>query len=111
MSVQQTEIVDLVALSPDQTTVQLVMVEERPWEGDQQLYELQEKVNTYADYALGGGLLQDYPIAIGKRVRLELRCVYLPTDAGRELLERIREALRPHELELVVDRIRDSGAG
>lgn len=60
MTVENTRVIDFVAHDPADDSVLLVMVEERSW-GDRGslLRDLQEKLNTYLDYAVEGWLVVD----------------------------------------------------
>lgn len=93
MAVEETETIDFVVLSPDGSTVGLVLVEAREWAGEQQLYQLQEKVNAYTSFALEGGLARTYPSLAGKQVVLELRCVSLPTGEASEFISKLEASL------------------
>jgi hypothetical protein len=75
VSVDNPEVIDVVAHDPKTDEVMLVMVEGRSW-GDrgELLPELQNKFSTYLTYALDGQLAEDYPQFAGKRIRFELRC-------------------------------------
>jgi hypothetical protein len=101
MAVNDPSVVDLVSLAPD-GAVALVMVEPRPWLGREQLFDLQEKVNSYASYALDGGLLSDYPHMTGRPIRLELRCPSLPRGQDAEFISGISKSLSAVGLEFRV---------
>jgi hypothetical protein len=77
--IADTNMIDLVAQEADGTVV-LVMVEERPWGSDpDQASQLQEKINTYASYALDGSIVRQYPETVGQPVRIRLDCAEMPT--------------------------------
>ena len=101
MAVDDPSVIDLVSLAPD-GAVALVMVEPRPWLDREQLYGLQEKVNSYASYALDGGLLSDYPHMTGRAIRLELRCTTLPREQDAEFIAGISQSLSAVGLEVRV---------
>ena len=79
MTVENADVIDLVAHDPLTDEVLLVMVEVRPWgDGGGLLPELQNKFSAYLTYALDGQLTSDYPTVADKRVRFELRCAEPP---------------------------------
>ncbi len=84
MAVSDRNTIDIVAEDHDARTVLLVMVEPREWgEVGALLPDLQDKLNTYIDYAESEKLLADFPSSKGKKVRIELRCASAP--GAREL--------------------------
>ncbi len=95
--VHNPRVVDLVYLDPgpspgnSEETVVLSLLEFRPWENSpQQLEELEEKINNYADYVLDGHLFEQYPQYQGKRVCFQLRCLENPTGPALELVNAIQ---------------------
>src|SRR4051794_17405404 len=61
-----TRTVDFVALSPDRSTVALVIVVDSAWTGSEQQREsLREKIGAYVGYAAGGQLEQEQPQLAG----------------------------------------------
>lgn len=56
------DVVDLVAVSPDGSQVDLVIVQEEPWSGtDEELMALQAKIHNYVGFAVDGQLVAAYP--------------------------------------------------
>ena len=54
--------IDVVALSPDGSHVELHIVRDSPWTGsDDDVASFQAKIQTYVSYALDGQLHSDYP--------------------------------------------------
>lgn len=85
--------------------VTLTMVERRPWTGgDHQLFELQEKFNSYLSFLLDGEMAEDYPSLVGKPLRIRLECVEPPESTVVEFLAMIREqiAFQGVDVEVVV---------
>jgi len=82
-----------------QGEIMVVMVEDRPWTADPvQEAQLREKINLYADFICGGGLVDKFPEAAGKPVRIELSCVQEPIGAVSTLAQYVAGQL--HELVL-----------
>ena len=75
MTIEDPEVVDLVAEDADHQQVALIMVETRPWQGsDQQVDQLLAKLNNYVRFALDGTLLEKFPEVAGKSLRFQLDC-------------------------------------
>ena len=97
--------IDLIVHSEKERTVTLVMVENRRWDSsEEQLFQLQEKLNAYLSFALDGEMEEVYPQLIGLPLRLKLECVMYPTDEVIDLLQKVREqiAFQGIDLEVVV---------
>ena len=63
--------IDIVAIAPDGSTVELIVVNDSPWTGsDGQVLSLQEKVNSYVSYALDGPLHKAYEDTFGHPWRI-----------------------------------------
>jgi hypothetical protein len=106
VSVEDPNVIDFVAHDPSGEVV-LVMVEGRDWDGsDERLFELQEKINSYASFATDGQLVEKYPELSGKPVRLELRCVSPPDPKTAGFVEMVRGKLREQGLDFRVQQIR-----
>jgi hypothetical protein len=99
MSIEDTNTIDLVAQDRSGAVV-MIMVEGREWNGsNERLYELQEKINTYATFALEGELNEKYPYFSGKPVRLELRAASVPDRATADFLAQVRVMLAEQGLD------------
>ncbi|MGQ0720253.1 MAG: DUF6572 domain-containing protein [Candidatus Eiseniibacteriota bacterium] len=89
--VQNPRVVDLIR--PDRGRVHLVMVEHRPWTSEEQLRQLEEKINRYLGYVLDGYFLDHYSEYRGVPVVLELECVQTPHGEVVEFLEEATRAV------------------
>ena len=100
--VQHAEIIDMVA--QDMTgEYLLIMVEDRPWTGGaEQVQQLREKINTYALFALDGGMVSRYPGSEGKPVRIQLDCRDVPTGAAARLIDLATLRLAAYRIDFVV---------
>jgi hypothetical protein len=111
MTVEDPNVIDFVAAEPSGVVV-LVMVEERDWDGsNERLYQLQEKINSYAAFACEGGLTEQYPELKGKPVRIELRCVRAPDPATAEFLDMVHDRLKEEGLGFNVKQIGSTPSG
>lgn len=89
MSLEQTAFIDIIAHDSGTDAVVLTMVETRPWSGsDEQLFQLQEKLNAYLSFALDSEMVEAYPQFAGKKVRVELRCAQKPDSRTAQLSPR-----------------------
>ena len=96
-------VVDLVALSPDESTFVLSMIETRPWDGgDKQLREVQKKLWAYLNYIESGELEETQPDARDKAMTVILQCVEEPTDDVREFLRLASKYVRERGVSLEV---------
>ena len=95
--VQNPAIIDLITLDKASDTVVLVMVERRTWGAvDEQLKQIEEKVNRYMGYVLDGFLAEQYPQYIGKDVRIRLDCAEAPTGEAARFVEAMTDAVESH---------------
>lgn len=98
MSLEDPNVIDFVAVE-ERGDVLLVMVEGRHWDGsDERLFQLQEKINTYASFALDGQLHKKYPEMTGRQVCIELRCVDRPDPKTSGFLDSVSEKLEAEGL-------------
>ena len=94
------------ALGEDRVTgeVVLVMFEPRPWNlGDQQLFQLQEKLNAYMSFALDGELVEQLPQLAGRPVRIQLNCSEPPPENVVTFLGKVREQISYQGVNFVVE--------
>lgn len=99
--IEQAHIIDSIVHDAKTDEVVLTMVERRPWDdSDEQLFQLQEKFNTYVSFALDGEMLEAYPAFAKKRLRLRLECVAPPTEKVRNFLNLFHEQLEFQGIEL-----------
>jgi hypothetical protein len=73
--------------------VSLVMREARTWGGYEQLRQLEEKINRYLGYALGGFLARQYPEHEGQPVTIRLECRDAPAGEAVEFLAEARAVI------------------
>jgi hypothetical protein len=96
--------VDLVTHDPATDEYALIMIETRPWQNSpEQLAQLREKINNYAMLALDEGLLQSFPEAADKPLRLQLDCVEPPTGEAAEVVALAAERLSEHHIRFLIN--------
>jgi len=91
VTVQDADTIDRITLSADESTCNLLMVEDRPFTGSSaQNDQIMEKINTYLAFLQTGQLTQQFPEMAGKRVTVRLVCHEEPS--GEALLGLLKEA-------------------
>jgi hypothetical protein len=87
--------VDLVAQSPDGSSVLLYVVQEKPWSGsDGQIASLQAKIHNYVGFVLDGQMERAYPEVAGLPWQIVIDCpTGLPDPASERVLTYLAEAL------------------
>jgi Family of unknown function (DUF6572) len=105
--------IDVIAHDPKADEAVLVMNQPLPWnDSDEQLYELQERFNTYVSFLLDGEFAEWHPQLAQKPVRIEVRCAQMPEGRTLDLLTRIHDQLAHQEIRLeVVVRDQESSGG
>jgi len=83
--------------------VELVMFEPRAWDGgEEQLFQLQEKMNAYLSFALDGEFAETYPQLVKQPLRVVLRCLDAPPAEAVEFLAAVREQIAFQGIDLEV---------
>lgn len=97
------DVIDALGYDPKSDVFVLAMFETRAWDGSiQRVTELQNKIDAYLQYIDSGQLWEAQPDAVGKRVRLELRCLYPPDEGIRRFTSDAAEFLRPRGIDFLV---------
>jgi hypothetical protein len=93
MSVQETNIIDIVSLG-DEGTVVLSVSDHLDWGSEtDHLYLLQEKINTYCNYVGSGQLYDEYPKARDRSVVISVVLFFEPTPRAVLFFDRVKKAL------------------
>ena len=101
--IEHAHVIDAIVHDARTDEVTMTMVERRPWDGsDLQVFQLQEKFNAYASFALDGEMAEAYPALMGKRLRVRLECVATPEDAVLDFLVLAREQLAFQDIDVEV---------
>jgi hypothetical protein len=94
------------ALAEDKVTgeIVLMMFEPRPWNlGDQQIMQLQEKLNAYLSFALDGELADQLPQFANRPVRVQLNCSEPPPPDVVSFLAKVREQISFQGINFMVE--------
>jgi hypothetical protein len=88
------------------------MFEGRPWDGgEEQLFQLQEKLNAYISFVLDGEMTDTYPQLKDKPLSVVLRCLEIPPSEAVLFLAKVREQISLQGIDLVVSYARESSGG
>ncbi|MEI6350713.1 MAG: DUF6572 domain-containing protein [Verrucomicrobiota bacterium] len=108
MPLHNPNVIDFLALDPTTGEVVLGITEARPWDGtDRRAYELQEKVNTYLGFVLGGEMLEKVPQIQGKALRMQLDCKEEPDSKMEQVISMINKHIDPHGIKFAVNVVPD----
>jgi uncharacterized protein DUF6572 len=90
MSVDQTQVIDVVSQDKDGTIV-LSISDHLDWDnGKQHLLILQEKINTYLNFIDSGEIYERYPDAKGHPIQIDVRFHYQPNMEARAFLAKVK---------------------
>lgn len=96
-------VIDMIAHDAKTDEAVLAMNELEPWDGsDAQLFQLQERFNTYVSFLLDGEFVESHPELAQKRVRIEVRCAQMPDTRAIDLLAQIRDQLAHQDIDVQV---------
>lgn len=109
--VQNPRVVDLIARDAERDEVELLMLEERSWDGgSEQLRQIEGKFNSYLAYVQSGQLARDYPQYAGKPVRFRLECAEAPAGQAERMLSAMRDFAAGEGIAFVVSLASGGGA-
>jgi hypothetical protein len=106
MSIDNTQIVDLIGTSRDGTEVTLTISDHLEWGDNSHLLLLQEKLNTYVRFIESGEIHTTYPTARDKALRINVVCKYPPDDKGQWFLSKARKMVTDVGLDLTYEILR-----
>ncbi len=102
-------VLDAFAYDGRRATLVLAMYETRPWTGgEQQLFQLQEKLNAYASFILDGEMRDSFPQYADKPVEIQLRTRYEPDAVALRLITSAREQLSLQQIHLETTLVGDA---
>ena len=100
--VHNPRVVDLVTRDEGTGEVVLVMVEERPWQGEAQLRQVEAKFNAYFEYVVGGHLATQYPQYAELPVRIQLDCSENPRAEDHPFFTAMRNFAAVENIRMVL---------
>jgi hypothetical protein len=81
--------IDMVRLSPKEDSINLIIVQTRPWDGStREVLALQEKWQNYVGFAIYGALKRAYPDYANLPWRIVLQCTAEPGHSVKEFVRR-----------------------
>lgn len=91
MPVEDTNKIDFI--STNESTVVLTIADSLEWGNPEHLFNLQEKLNTYLRFIESGELLEAYPEAQGKKLKIDVKLEHAPDKEGIEFLAKCTDAV------------------
>jgi hypothetical protein len=98
-------VIDVVLASPDGDEYVLVLVEERSWTEPGVVDHLTERVDRSVEYVLEGHLAIEFPEAVGRAIRIDVRYEHPLTTDVEALFLRFTEALSQRGLEFTAEEL------
>jgi hypothetical protein len=93
--------------SNDEAVRLILVVESGEWEHPDALYQLQDKVNAAASYALDGQMTEEYPQHQGKQVEIVVRPVDEAPEQVRVFVEHAAAVLAADGLKVELKQLPD----
>ena len=93
MSVDDRNVVDGIGVEKGSAVVVLTVSDHRTWNDHDHLVALQDKLNDYFGFIESGQLLESYTDAVGRKVRIDVVCKFLPDSNGQRLLLKARQVV------------------
>ena len=96
MSVIQSEKIDFVGKSKDNTKLSLVISDHLDWSDpkNEHLGILQNKLNDYLAFIESGELFEKYPIAKGKKIVIQIVAKYSLTDVAKQFYDKATSLIK-----------------
>jgi hypothetical protein len=94
MSIDETRVVDVASIDANTGEVVLTITDHLPWQSDGHLKLFQDKLNCYLAFIESGEILESYPDASGKSVRIDVVCKYAPDIQAESFLVRSAGIIR-----------------
>lgn len=95
MTIEQSGIVDLIAIPPGGGIASLIVSDHLEWGANDKAHMLrvQEKINEYLSFIEGGTLLEARPDLKDKRLVLKVIGLHQPSSEGVAFYDQLRDAL------------------
>ncbi len=93
MTVENSEVVDLVGVDRQSENVVLTISDHLTWDSDEHLLVLQDKLNGYLRFIESGELVQQYPDATNRKPQITIVFKHPPSDPGIQFLKRIADVI------------------
>jgi hypothetical protein len=91
MPVDNPEVIDAIGLLETKGEVVLTIFDHLEWDDtNDHLLTLQEKINRYLAFIESRELLEKYPAAAGRQIRIDVCCQYPPSSNAERFMQRAR---------------------
>jgi hypothetical protein len=112
MTIEQTDVVDIIGTNPKTNEVLLVISDHLEWTDDDQsdkfhMYLLQQKFNSYLEFIESGEIYRTYPDAIGKEIVIKIMAKFPMNDQASAFLERARAIVMTFGYKIEFDNSQD----
>ena len=97
MSISDTDVVDGIAVDTNAGQVVLLISDHLPWDDGAHTRLLEQKLGSYIHFIRSGQITEQYPDAIGRAVKIELICQYIPPSFAEEFLLAAKRQLNADE--------------
>lgn len=98
MTVEQEKKIDIIYTEEDESEVVVAICDHLPWDMEDHILILQEKINSYITFILGGQIYEDYPDSKDKKITIQVYALHEFTDEALEFLENVKEFLSEHDI-------------
>ena len=86
MTVEDSKKVDFIGIDAQTGELVLTISDHLEWADEAHLDTLQAKINSYLAFIESGELLEEYPGANGKDIRIDVACKFSPNTEGENFL-------------------------
>lgn len=94
MSVEQTNVIDFVGINKESGEITLAISDHLEWgSGDDHLFLLQKKINSYLSYIESGEILEKIPNASERRTVIQLHSKFEPDEEGLIFLSKAKRII------------------
>jgi Family of unknown function (DUF6572) len=105
MSIDQTNVIDLIGTNPTTNEVLLGISDHLEWANDEEsdnehMYLLQQKINSYLEFMESGEIYKRYPGAVGKRVTILVSGKFPMNREAFSFFEKVKEVVRRYGYDL-----------
>jgi len=102
--ISDSSVIDLVTYDPSRDEIAVIMIADRPWSDSPELLDqIVAKLNTYVHFIQEGSLVQNFPQAAGKAVRIQVDCNSTPTGKPSGLIDGARDTLLARGIGIAVN--------
>jgi hypothetical protein len=107
MSVVDADKIDFVGHHPATDVVTLGIVEEREWDGSEEMrVELEAKIQNYFSFIVDGQFARMYPAYAGKPIEMKLFSATVIDPKTNLFIDTVRRTLAEHQIGFVVQNLK-----